>query len=389
MARRRRGRGEGGVYYRADGMWVGTADLGYDEHGKRRRKFVYASTKAECLAKLRQLQTDVSLGRLTDTEKFTLGDYLTLWLENEARVKVAPSTYARYEQHIRLYLKPELGAVRLDKLAAFHVSQLYGRMERAGASASERMKTGKLLRQVLKAAKRLKLVTSNAAEDVLLPRVVKKEIQPLTPEQVKRFLKAAEPDRLYALYVLAIDSGMRQGELFGLHWPDIDFDTGSVQVQHSLEEVKGNLRLKDTKTGAGRRRVDLSQFTLDALHDHRKRMLAEGHATGPVFCDTEGKFLRKSNFQRRSFDKVLARANAQAEEEAAMLGTDPALLPDIRFHDLRHTCATLLLLADVNVKVVSERLGHRSIEITLNTYSHVLPTMQKGAAAKMQALFGG
>lgn len=350
---------------------------------------MYAGTKAECLARLRQLQTDVSLGRLTDTEKFTLGDYLTLWLENEARVKVAPSTYARYEQHIRLYLKPELGAVRLDKLTPFHVSQLYGRMERGGASASERMKTGKLLRQVLKAAKRLKLVTSNAAEDVLLPRVVKKEIQPLSPDQVKRFLKAAESDRLYALYVLAIDSGMRQGELFGLHWPDIDFDMGSVQVQHSLEEVKGNLRIKDTKTGAGRRRVDLSPFTLDALHEHRKRMVADGHVKGPMFCDTEGKLLRKSNFQRRSFEKVLARGNAQAEEEAARLGTEPALLPDIRFHDLRHTCATLLLLADVNVKVVSERLGHRSIEITLNTYSHVLPTMQKGAAAKMQALFGG
>src|SRR5262245_2430115 len=127
MARRRRGRGEGGIYQRADGMWAGTADLGYDEHGKRRRKFVYAGTKAECLDKLRKLQTDVSLGNLADVEKFTLSDYLTLWLENTAKGKVAPSTYARYEQHARLHLKPQLGGLRLDKLTPFHVTQLYAR----------------------------------------------------------------------------------------------------------------------------------------------------------------------------------------------------------------------------------------------------------------------
>src|SRR5262249_386584 len=143
--------------------------------------------------------------------------------------------------------------------------------------------------------------------------------------------------------------------------------------------------LKDTKTGSGRRRIELTPFTLDVLHEHRKRMLAEGQD----FCATDGGFLRKSNFECRSFECVLKRAEDQAFEEAARLGVDPALLPDIRFHDLRHTCATLLLLADVNLKVVSEWLGHRSIEITLNTYSHVLPTMQKGAAAKMQALLVG
>jgi integrase len=388
LRRKRRGRGEGGVFEHPKGGWAATADLGYDEHGKRRRKWVYGSTKAECLEKLRKLQTDVSLGKITDKERFTFGDYITLWLENTARVKVSPSTYARYEQHVRLHLKPQLGGIRLDKLTPFHVSQMYDRMERAGTSAAERMKTGKLLRQVLKAARRLQLVTTNAAEDILLPKPVKKEIQPLNADQSKRFLKAAEPDRLYALYVLAIDSGMRQGELFGLQWPDVDFAGGSVQVQRSLEEVMGHLRLKDTKTGSGRRRIELAPFTLDVLHEHRKRMLAEGHADGQAFCDTDGGFLRKSNFQRRSFNRVLKRAEELARGEATGLGTDPALLPDIRFHDLRHTCATLLLLADVNVKVVSERLGHRSIEITLNTYSHVLPTMQKGAAAKMQALLG-
>ncbi len=141
-----------------------------------------------------------------------------------------------------------------------------------------------------------------------LPRAHKEEIQPLDPQQVPRFLEAAKTDRLYPLYVLAFDNGMRQGELFGLQWPDFDFDGGSVQVQRSLKEIKGKLRLKDVKTAKARRRIDLSPFTLSVLHEHRKRMLAEGHAAGPVFCDTQGGWLRKSNFQRNSFKPILKRA---------------------------------------------------------------------------------
>jgi integrase len=183
---------------------------------------------------------------------------------------------------------------------------------------------------------------------------------------------------------------VRQGELFGLQCPDTDFAAGCVQVQRSLEKVKGHVRLKDTKTGSGRRRIKLAPFTLDALHDHRKLRLTEGRAAGLVFCDTEGKPLRRSIFQRRSIEKVLVRANDEATADPANLGAEPALHPDVRYRDLRHTCATILLVADVNVKVVKEHLGHRSIEVTLNTYSHlVLPTMQKRSAAKMQCLLGG
>lgn len=374
MARRRRGRGEGAIYQRADGLWAGSCSLGYDDHGKRKRRVVYGATKQEVQEKLRQLQTDHALGRLTDADKFTVADYLTLWLEQTARVKVSPTTYHRYRQHVRLHLIPHVGSVRLNKLTALHVGQLYSAMERAGASASECRKVGKVFKQALRDAVRLRFLMHNPAADVLMPRVIKKEITPLDQEQAVRLLTHAAEDRHHALYVLALDSGMRQGELFGLTWPDIDFGAGSVQVQRSLEEIQGHLRLKETKTGKGRRRIDLTPFTRDALHEHRKRMLAEGRdvKAGAVFCDTEGKWLRKSNFQRRSFKPLLRGAE----------------LPDIRFHDLRHTCATLLLMADVNVKVVSERLGHRSIEITLNTYSHVLPTMQKTAAEKMQGIFG-
>jgi integrase len=175
--------------------------------------------------------------------------------------------------------------------------------------------------------------------------------------------------------------------LFALQWQDFDFATGSVLVQRSLEEINGHHRIKETKSARGRRRIDLSQFTLDVLHEHRKRLLAAGHAAAPVFCDHQGGWLRKGNVLRRSFWPIIERANEKAMAKAKQGGKEPSLLPCIRFHDLRHTSASLLLLADVNVKVVSERLGHASIQLTLDTYSHVLPTMQKAAAAKMDGIF--
>ncbi len=373
MARKRRGRGEGSIYQRADGTWTASVSLGYDEKGKRKRKPVYGKTKAEVQEKLRQLQTDTALGRSTDGDKFSVADFLSVWLETIIKPKVAPTTYQRYEQHVRLHLVPHLGAVRLNKLTPLHVQQLYAAMEKAGDSPSERAKTGSTLRMALRRAVRLRFLVYNPALDVPKPKVTKEEIHPLDLDQVGKFLEAARRDRLYALYVLAVDSGMRQGELFALQWPDIDFDGPSVQIQRSLEEIDGQLRLKEVKTGKSRRRIDLSPFTVAVLNDHRQRMLAEGNATGPVFCDTEGKWLRKSNVTRRSFKPILRRAGLGAE---------------VRFHDLRHTCATLLLMADENVKVVSERLGHASIQITLDTYSHVLPTMQKRAAEKMHRILG-
>jgi integrase len=373
MARKRRGRSEGSIFQRADGQWVGSVSLGYDGNGKRKRRTVYGATKAEVQEKVRKLQTDAAAGQLADAGNLTVAQYLARWLENTHRPKVQPTTYSGNEPKVRLQLIPHLGQVKLAKMTALHVEQLYVAMERAGDSPQQRHKCGKILRTALRHAVAVGLIPANPALKVPLPKSPKTEMHALDAEQAARFLKAAETDRLYALYVLALDSGMRQGELFALQWADFDFAAGSVQVQRSLEEVRGHLRLKEVKTAQARRRIHLSRFAQDALHEHRKRMLAEGHAGGPVFCDTEGGWLRKSNLVRYWFHPALARAG----------------LPRIRFHDLRHTCATLLLLADVNVKVVSERLGHSTIQMTLDTYSHVLPTMQQKAAEKLDGIFGG
>jgi integrase len=254
-----------------------------------------------------------------------------------------------------------------------HVDQLYAAMAAAGASADARHKAGIVLGTALRHAVRGRMLIANPVSDMPKPKPVRKEIRPLDLEQVTRLLSAARTDRLYALYVMALDSGMRQGELFGLQWEDFDWTGATVQVRHSLEEIKGKLRLKDVKTKHGRRRIKLAASTLDALHEHRKAQLAAGLVGNRVFCDTDGGWLRKSNTMRRSFSPLVKRAG----------------VPPIRFHDLRHTTATLLLLANVNPKIVSERLGHSKIQVTLDTYSHLLPTMQDGAAEQLERLLHG
>jgi integrase len=375
MARKRRGRGEGAIYQREDGLWVSSVSLGYDANGKRKRKVVYGQSKVEVQNKLRNLQATHATLHRGCPDKFTLDDHLTLWLEERVRTKTRATTYDRYKLVVEKQIAPLIGSVRLDQLTRAHVVRLYDLLEKRGESPRATQMAGIVLHTALQYALDLQYVPLNVCKGVGRPKVEQKEMKVYDASQLLEFLEAAASDRLCALYVLAVETGMRQGELFGLQWPDIDFTGGTIQVQRSLQELRGELELKPPKTSAARRRILVSAFTRDALHEHRKRMLAEGWdvKAGQVFVDEKGGFLRKSNVSRRSFRSIMKRAG----------------LPRIRFHDLRHTAATLLLMADENVKVVSERLGHKKIEITLNTYSHVLPTMQQGAADKMNRLFMG
>ncbi len=199
----------------------------------------------------------------------------------------------------------------------------------------------------------------------------KRQIAPLTSEQVQQLLDAAKDDRLYALYVVAIGTGMRLGEIFGLQWPDVDLKGRAINVRSTLIEINGKLTLAEPKTPKSRRRVDLPQFVVDALTKHRAQSVREGFAKEPwVFCNSTGGPLRRTHFHVNQFKPLLATAD----------------LPAIRFHDLRHTSATLLLAAGVHPKVVQERLGHSQIGITLDTYSHVVPTVQLEAARKLDAM---
>lgn len=368
--RKRRGRGEGSIHRRPDGLWIAMVSVGYKADGKRRRRAVYGKTKQEVQRKLQELGLLASQGCIGDTAAMTVATLLKQW-HDAKRAEIQPATHLRYGIIVRKHLVPRIGKLRLASIAPVHVEQLYREMERDGISPRNRQLAGVLLSNAMTYAVRLKLIPHNPAREIRKPRAVRRELKTWTAEQATAFLKATEGDRLRPLYVLALATGMRQGELLALEWSDINSDAAFLTVRRSLEDINGTLRTKGTKTGKGRR-VDLPAFALDALHAHRRAMLAEGHRTAVVFVDHDGGYLRRPNLLRRSFEPAIKAAG----------------VPTIRFHDIRHTAATLLLEAGENVKVVSERLGHSSIKITLDTYAHVLPTMQKSAADRMQKLLG-
>ena len=370
MTRKRRGRGEGAIYFREDRqLWACTISLGYDGQGKRKRRTLYGKSKGEVKEKLAKLQTGAAV--LVNPKTVSLQQFLEQWLEDVVRPTRTPYTYRNYEQVVRRHISAHLGGVRVSGLQAVQVQGLYGAMERAGASARMRQLAHAVLHRAMAQALKWGMVVANPCAAVDRPRVARKQMNVLTPEQTHHLLAAARPHRLWALFVLAAGSGMRQGELFALRWEDIDLDGRMVLVQHTLEEIDGKFRLKEPKSAAGRRRIELPSFAVEALHEHKKRMLAKGNLAGPVFCDRRGGWLRKSNFTRRVLKPMLKRA----------------ALPDIRFHDLRHGHATLMLSLGEHPKVVQERLGHAQISLTMDTYSHVLPSVQKEAAANLDRAF--
>jgi integrase len=226
------------------------------------------------------------------------------------------------------------------------------------------------LRQCFRYAEKFGMLRSNPATKIPLPAAADTETRPFDAAQARHFLATAAADRLQALYHVALDSGARQGELFALEWTDLDWARGELAICKSLEDSQGERSVKAPKTASGRRRVLLCPSTLAVLREHHARMRAEGHDSKLMFPATNGRHLRRGNVHWTSFKPLLRKAG----------------LADFRFHDLRHTCASLLLLAGVNPKVVSERLGHASVEITLDIYSHLLPTIQEAAIAKLEAV---
>jgi integrase len=287
------------------------------------------------------------------------------------RPSIRPSTYNRYGEIIRLRIVPQIGGIPLSRLSPAHVQGMLASLERVGVSPRGRQMAFDELHHALDQGVQWGMIPRNVCDAVTRPRAPRPAMQVLTPERVNVLLKAAREDRFHALYVLAVSTGLRQGELLGLQWDDVDLAGALLHVRNSLHEVSGRLWLDEPKTPKAKRPVDLPKIAVVALRKHRGRMLAEGHPHGLVFCDTQGGPIRKSNLVRRSFLPLLESAG----------------LPRIRFHDLRHTAATLLLLHGVHPKVVQERLGHSQISITLDTYSHVLPSMGREAADKLDAIF--
>ncbi|WP_439631415.1 tyrosine-type recombinase/integrase [Gemmata sp.] len=390
----RRGRGEGGISFREDKeLWVARISLGFDGGGKRIRKTVYGETKNEVAEKLRKLQADHDAGRLVDAEEITVKEYLTRWLGNTAKETVGDGTWERYRQLVHKYLIPILGGLKLHKVRPLHVEQAYADMkqgngDRKPAGADARKSAGVVLSIALKHAVRNGLIPANPAAEVKKARPARREMAFMTPGQAKRFLVAAERNQNFALFSLALGSGARQGELLGLVWSDFDFDRGTMSISRALSQVKGEFKLKEPKSQAGRRTVTLAPSVLAALREHRAAALKGGRIAAPVFCTRTGQYLDKKNVLR-AFKTIVKNSNGAEEERAGESNSEPDLIPArLRFHDLRHTHASGLIAAGGSIKAVSRRLGHADVSITLRVYAHLMPDDDEKLATLAGTLFG-
>jgi integrase len=311
-------------------------------------------------------------------ERQTVAHYLTQWLQ-DIQPTMRPRSWGRYEESVRLHILPTLGSTILARLSAQQLSSLYGAKLAHGLAPATVARLHAVVRRALGEATRLGLVQRNVATLVSAPRPAHPEMQVLSAEQARTLLSAIAGDPLEALYVLAITTGMRRGELLALHWADVDVEAGSLQVRYTVQHVKGGAyTFSQPKTLRSRRKIALSQTAIEALRAHRERQQAEREALGPAWHDEDlvfttpiGSAVRGNHLLQRHFAPLLCKAG----------------LPAIRFHDLRHTAATLLLLQGVHPKVVSEMLGHSTVSMTLDTYSHVLPDMQRDATAAFDRLF--
>ena len=371
----RRGAGEGSILKRADGRWVAVLPLGYS-NGRRQRKSYYGRTRPEVASKLAAAVRDLQQGKRPAPETEKLGDFLQRWLADVARHSVRGATHLRYEQMLRLHVLPEVGHLKLSRLTADDLDGLYSRLRDKGMSPQTVRLAHSVIRLALAYAQRRGAVAVNVAAVATVPPAQRREYSTLTPEEAGRLLKAAMSDRLYGLYSLALTCGLRQAELLGLRWADIDLARSALHVRQQVYRLKGEWVFTAPKTAAGRRTVSLSGACVEALRErkiaqNKERLRAQDwQDLDLVFSTTTGTPTEKGNLLRRSFAPLLERAG----------------LPHMRFHDLRHACASLLLAGGIHPKVVQERLGHASISTTMDTYSHTLPSLQADAAEKVEAL---
>jgi integrase len=377
MTRKRgRGNGDGDVYPRKNKEGKVTSYRGAYVGPDGKRRYVSGRTKEGARKALREARSNSDVGLVFDAGALTVGAYLDRWLVDSVRDTVRQRTYERYESIVRVHIKPSIGRVKLKALTPAHARTLYRQKLDAGLSPRTVNYIHVTLHKALSQAMGDGLVPRNAAQ-VKAPRPAKPEIRPLPPDQARKLIATAYAtgDRYAALYVLALHTGLRKGEMLGLRWDDLDLDaaTPTLQVRRTLSETRTGHKFELPKSGKGRS-IKLSRKAVEALRSHRARQAEEKPRLGSlwqegglVFPTMTGSTTSGTNLLGRYFRPLLKCAE----------------LPAIRLHDLRHTCATVLLMAGKHPKYVQELLGHASISITLDTYSHVIEGMDGGLADAM------
>lgn len=373
----------GQIIKRGDKTWLVRIFTGRDANGKRQyfNKTFHGNKKdAEkyLTAKLREKD----LGVFVEPASMVVSDFLDKWLQTAARPRLRERTFSDYVGKLKAYVRPVLGNKRLCDLRSLDIQSLYGDMSKRGLSARTVRYTHAILSSALKQAIKWHMLARNPCEAVELPRMERNEMKAFSPRDATDFLEVAASDEYGVIFVFALATGMRPEEYLSLKWSDVDLEKGTATVRRTLVwRIGGGWYFGEPKTSRSRRTVPLPVSLVRSLIRHRRLQAEMRLKLGAlyennelVFAAGQGKPLNLRNLTQRHFRPILKQAN---------------LSQAFRLYDLRHSCATLLLVAGENPKVVSERLGHASIVLTLDTYSHVLPTMQEAATQKLEKLLFG
>ena len=379
---KRRANGEGNLRKRKDGRWEGRYTAGCDpETGKAIYKNVLGKTQAEAKAKLKQAIEEAKGLDAAKVGRYTIGQWMDVWFEHYAKVKVRPSSHQTYRGYIDNHIKPNIGKIPLEKLTSLELQKFYkkllekGRVDRLesrnqakGLSPKTVWNIHQIISSAMKLAQEQKLIASNPAEGCALPRMGHQEMKTLPVEQLHSFLREAKDSGVFELYYLELATGLRRGELLGLKWEDIDLERGDLRVRRQIARINGEVVEAPLKTKNAYRTLPLAEDTVSILLEQKKKVAGSpwvfpSSTGGPISPDSVLHMLHR----------VLKRAG----------------LPRIRFHDLRHTFATLALQNGVDVKTVSGMLGHFSAGFTLDTYAHVTTASQRQAAKTMGSVLSG
>ena len=379
---KKRANGEGSIRKRKDGRWEGRYTAGHDpETGKPIYRNVLGKTQSEVKEKLKTAIQETQSLDFSKTGQYTVGQWMDVWYENYAKIKVRPSSHQTYKGYIENHIKPNIGDIPLEKLTTLDLQRLYktllarGRVDRLESKWQPRGLSPKTVRNIhqilssaLKLAQEQRIILTNPAEGCALPKVEHREMKTLPVEQLQSFLREAKDSGVFELYYLELATGLRRGELLGLKWEDIDLEHGDLRVRRQIARINGRVVEAPLKTKNAYRTLPLAEDTISILKEQKKKVgnspwVFPSATGGPISPDSVLHMLHR----------VLKRAG----------------LPQVRFHDLRHTFATLALQNGVDIKTVSGMLGHFSAGFTLDTYAHVTTSAQKAAANTMGKLLSG
>jgi integrase len=380
----RRGKGEGSITERPDGRWQVQVDLGRGIDGRRRRKFAYASTQGEAVDLLRKFGGRAVEGQLLTTSTPTVKAFLGDWFATNSD-SWRPSTRRSYRGSIDLHLVPAFGALRLEQLTPQRIQKWLTQHKQEHGARRRIELAHATLRSALSEAQRLQLVSINAAELVKVPKPKARAIEPLNVDQAGAFLKVAGKHRLGALFGVALACGLRLGEATGLRWEDVDLENGEVRIRQQLQIVLKRLELQELKTEKSRRTLMLPTVCLEALKTHRTKQLQERLKAGAKWVDTGLVF---TTYQRRGDGTIgggLHPRNVLRTLHTLLNAVEPKI-ERRRFHDLRHSAASLLIAAGVELAEVSMLLGHSELRVTMDFYAHLQKQTAARAAQKMNSI---